>query len=96
MLDVRTTTEAFLSSLRYSTRSDSPYPHWLMEHCLPQEAVTAVTGLPIAPAHIEDTQGRRETHNDSRIHFGEQYRSRYGVMDVLARVFQSQNVVDAL
>ena len=96
MLDVRTITEAFLSSLRYSTRSDSPYPHWLLQHCLPQEAVTAVIGLPIAPAHIEDTQGRRETHNDSRIHFGEQFRSRYDVMETLARTFQSKEVVDAL
>jgi hypothetical protein len=96
MYDIRTTTEAFLSSLRHCARSDFPYPHWLLEHCLPEEVVNAVTGLPIAPARIEDTQGRRETHNDSRIHFGEQYRSRYGVMDTLARVFQSREVVDAL
>jgi len=96
MFDVRTTTETFLSSLRHSARSDFPYPHWLMEQCLPDEAVTAVTGLPIVPPRIEDTQGRRETHNESRIHFGEQYRSRYGVMDVLSRVFQSRQVTDAL
>ena len=96
MFDVCSTAESFLSSLRDSTRSNFPYPHWLLERCLPEKMVEAVTNLPIAPPHIEDTQGRRETHNDSRIHFGEQYRSRYGVMDVLARVFQSQNVVDAL
>jgi len=96
MLDVRTTTEAFLSSLRYSTRSDSPYPHWLLQHCLPDEAVAAVTDLPIEPAPIEDTRGRRETHNDSRIHFGAQYRSRYGVLETLAQTFQSKEVVDDL
>lgn len=96
MFDVRTTTESFLSSLRDSKRSDFPYPHWLMGHCLPDEAVNAVTSLPIAPARIADTKGKRETNNDIRIHFGEQYRSRYGVMDTLAQVFQSQRVVDAL
>ena len=96
MFDVLTTTETFLTSLRRSVRSDTPYPHWLLEHCLPDEVVDAVTGLPIAPAHIEDTQGRRETHNASRIHFGAQYRNRYGVMDTLARVFQSQDVVRSL
>jgi hypothetical protein len=96
MLDVRTTTEGFLSSLRHSERSDFPYPHWLLENCLPDEVVTAVTSLPIQPPYIEDTQGRRETHNDSRIHFGAQYRSRYGAMDILSRVFQSQETVDAL
>jgi hypothetical protein len=96
MFDDRLITDAFLSSLRHSARSDYPYPHWLMEQCLPDTAVTAVTSMPIAPPHIEDTQGRRETHNDSRIHFGPQNRSRYAVMDTLARVFQSHDVVGAL
>lgn len=96
MSDVRTTTATFLSSLRHSTRSGSPYPHWLLEHCLPEEVVDAVTVLPIAPPRIEDTKGRRETNNDTRIHFGEQYRSRYGVMNTLARVFHSREMVDAL
>jgi hypothetical protein len=96
MFDVSAITEAFLSSLRHGERADFPYPHWLLEHCLPDEVVNAVTGLPIAPAPIVDTQGRRETHNDSRIHFGERYRSRFGVMDTLARVFQSQEVTGAL
>jgi hypothetical protein len=96
MFDERGTTECLLSSLRSSARSDMPYPHWLLEHCLPDAAVDAITSLPIAPPHIDDTQGRRETHNDSRIHFGAQYRSRYAVMDTLARVFQSQQILDAL
>jgi len=96
MFDERGTTECLLSSLRSSARSDSPYPHWLLEHCLPDAVVDAVTSLPIAPPHIDDTRGRRETHNDSRIHFGAQYRSRYFVMDTLARVFQSPQMLDAL
>lgn len=96
MFDERGTTECLLASLRSSARSDTPYPHWLLEHCLPDAVVDAITSLPIAPPHIDDTQGRRETHNDSRIHFGAQYRSRYAVMDTLARVFQSQQILDAL
>jgi hypothetical protein len=96
MSDVLATTETFLASLQCSARSDTPYPHWLLENCLPDAVVDAITGLPIAPARIGDTQGRRETHNDSRVHFGAQYRDQYPVMDTLARVFQSQEVVDAL
>ena len=96
MFDECGTTECLLSSLRNSVRSDEPYPHWLLEHCLPDAVVDAITSLPIAPPHIDDTQGRRETHNDSRIHFGPQYRNRYAVMDTLARVFQSRQMLDAL
>lgn len=87
---------AFLASLRNSTRRDTPYSHWLLRNCLPEDVVNAVADLPISPARIGDTQGRRETHNDSRIHFGARYRRRYGVMDTLARVFQSREVTDAL
>ena len=96
MFDARSTTNEFISSLEHSERSNVPYPHWLLKHCLPEAVVDAVIALPIAPAHIEDTQGRRETHNDSRIHFGEQYRRHYDVMDVLARAFQSRKAVSAL
>jgi hypothetical protein len=96
MFDERGTTECLLSSLSNSARSDTPYPHWLLDHCLPDAVVDAVTSLPIAPPHIDDTQGRRETHNDSRIHFGLQYRSRYAVMDTLAQIFQSPQILDAL
>jgi hypothetical protein len=96
MFDVGGIADTLLSSLRHGVRSDAPYPHWLLEHCLPEEVVDAVTGLPIAPPSIEDTRGRRETHNDSRIHFGGEYRSRFVVMDSLARVFQSPEVTQDL
>jgi hypothetical protein len=96
MFDIHSTAEVFLSSLRLGERCDFPYPHWLLQQCLPAAVVDDVTNLPIAPAHIEDTQGRRETHNDRRIHFGERYRTRYGVMATLAEVFQSPEVARAL
>ena len=96
MHDALAATEVLLSSLKSSVRSDSPYPHWLLQRCLPDALVDAVTDLPISPAQIDDTEGRRETHNDSRIHFGAQYRQRYQVMDTLARVFQPKAVTDAL
>lgn len=90
------TIELLLASPRSGERRDYPYDHWLLRHCLPDEVIVAVTRLPIAPAAIEDTQGRRETHNDSRIHFGPAYRSRHPVMDVLAQVFQSPMVTTSL
>ena len=96
MFDVRDIADTFLSGLHHGARSDAPYPHWLLQHCLPERVVDAVSGLPLAPPRIGDTRGRRETHNDSRIHFGEQYRSRFAVMDALARVFQSPAVTQDL
>jgi hypothetical protein len=84
------------ASLHRSRRHDVPYPHWLPEHCLPEDIADALNALPIAPARIGETQGRRETHNASRVYFNEDNRRRYAVMDILARAFQSRELVDAV
>ena len=93
---MRATVERFLASLHHSMRRTSPYRHWLLRDCLPEQIVDAVTRLPIAPPQIDDTLGRRETHNDSRVHFGPGNRERYPVMNCLARAFQTQAVTHAL
>lgn len=88
--------ETFLASLRHAGQHTKPYTHWLLHHCLPEGVANELIALPFRPAHIEDTQGRRETHNDSRIHFGAEYQRQHTVIESLARVFQSNQIVDAL
>jgi len=88
--------DTFLTSLHHAGKHSHPYQHWLMDHCLPEAMVDELISLPFTPADVKDTKGRRETNNDTRIHFGEQYRSQHKVMDAIAHVFQSQSVVDAL
>lgn len=85
-----------LASLRHAGLHTQPYPHWLLTDCLPEDVVDELVALPIQPARIEDTKGRRETHNDSRIHFGAEYQRQYTVIESLARVFQSRPIVDEL
>ena len=88
--------ENVLNSLHHADQSNSPYPHWLLNHCLPEDVADELIALPIQPARIGDTKGRRETNNDSRIHFGAEYQRQYKVIESLARVFQSKRIVDAL
>ena len=88
--------EKFLASLRQAGQHKTPYPHWLLSQCLPEDVVDELIALPIQPARIEDTKGRRETNNDSRIHFGATYQRQYKVIESLAKVFQSQPIVDEL
>ena len=88
--------EKFLASLHHAGQHQTPYPHWLLNHCLPEDVVDELIALPIQPARIEDTQGRRETNNDSRIHFGAIYQRQHKVIESLANVFQSERVVNEL
>jgi hypothetical protein len=94
--DFALTKEAFLSSLSGAARNDEPYTHWLLENCLPGDVADAIAALPFTPPRIEDTHGKRDTHNDSRIHFGEQYRSRFQVMEDVARAFHDRDVIERL
>ena len=96
MFDASQIQQTFLASLQQHKRDDAPYPHWFLDHCLPPEVVDALAALPYEPAEIEDTYGRRETHNASRVHFGEENRTRHPVMQVLADMFQDPKTIDAL
>jgi hypothetical protein len=88
--------EHFLDSLYQAQAQQAPYPHWLLSRCLPDAVADAVTALPVAPARIGDTRGRRETHNATRIHFGPEFQRQHAIVATLARVFQSRWVVEGL
>ncbi len=96
MFDAAEIQRTFLNCLQQHQRVDSPYPHWFLDHCLPEDVVDALAGLPFKPAPIADTYGKRETHNATRVHFGADNQRQYPVMAALAEVFQNQATVDAL
>ncbi len=50
--------------------SAEPFRHWLLSDILPVALCDAIDALPARPANIEDTLGKRETHNSSRLFFG--------------------------
>jgi hypothetical protein len=96
MSDIPAIKECLMASLSRSVRSDTPYPHWLLEQCIPADLVDSLTAMAIQPPEIGETKGKRETNNDSRVHFGESNRAKHPIMDGLAHVLQDKEVVDAI
>jgi hypothetical protein len=86
----------FLGSLAGAQEEQSPYRHWLLHDILPGKMVDEIVALPIAPPAIEDTQGRRETHNTTRWFFGVAQQEQFPVCAALAAALQSPQVVRAL
>jgi hypothetical protein len=86
----------FLSSLDHSDSSTYPFRHWLLNRVLPNRTCKAIDALPAAPPPIDDTLGKRETHNSTRLFFGETQRAAYPVCDELATALQSEAVVGQL
>lgn len=65
-----------------------PFRHWQLRDALPQAQAQKLADLPFAPPPIGETQGRRETHNSTRVFFGAENRQRYPVCAELAQTFQ--------
>ena len=74
----------------------APYRHWLPEGMLPQTALAAIDALPVATPKIDDTHGKRETNNKTRLFFGAEERARFPVCEALASALQSERVVARL
>ena len=75
---------------------DTPYRHWLLRDVLPVAAVDAVCALPLTPPDIRDTEGRRETHNSSRLFFGAEAQARFPVCRDIVAALQSPQTVGYL
>src|SRR5262245_38310199 len=67
------TKEAFISalleSIATSQRHEAPYRHWILERCLPDEAVSEILALPFPAPELGGLSGRRELHNATRRYF---------------------------
>jgi hypothetical protein len=86
----------FLACLDRCAAKTYPYRHWLLDRILPDETCAAIDALPVAPAPVGDTLGKRETNNSTRMFFGEQQRAVHPVCDALASALQSDAVVRQL
>lgn len=83
-------------AIRTAQRDDKPYPHWLLHDVLPPDMAREVIALPFAPPVIDDTNGKRETHNTSRIFVSEENQARYKVCEDLAESFQDEATIALL
>jgi len=89
-------TERFLTSLRQSHRGTSPYRHWLLSNVLGKDVAAGIAALPFAPPVIEDTQGKRETHNASRVYFDPENQQRFPVCATVAQTLQDPRAIRAI
>ncbi|MGE4483065.1 2OG-Fe(II) oxygenase [Acidocella sp.] len=71
----------------------SPYRHWLLNDALPDATLDKICSLPLEPPAIMDTQGRRETHNSSRLFFSHAQQQHFPVCAALTAALQSRDCV---
>jgi len=76
--------DSLLQALAHCRAETRPYRHWHLERVLPEALADAVTRLPVPAPEIDDTQGRRETHNATRWFLSRERQARFPVCRALA------------
>jgi len=86
----------FVACLDNSRREARPFRHWLLADALPGKTCAALDALPFKPPAIDDTRGKRETHNSTRIFFAPEQQRRFPVCADLAQALQDAAVTSEI
>lgn len=89
-------TTVLSTCLEQADRRKAPYRHWRLTHVLPEDVCAAVRALPFPPPQIDDTGGKRETHNSTRVFFSAENRARFAVCRDVAAALQQPAMVARL
>lgn len=89
-----TTSEAIVSSMfksmEQSKHSDTPYSHWFLASCMPDDVAEEIIGLPFAAPELGGVSGKRELHNNTRTYFDQENMARFPVCKAFNDAFQSE------
>jgi hypothetical protein len=85
-----------LAALAASRETYRPFRHFLLTRALPSRMAMAVAALPVPLAPIDDTLGKRETHNSKRFFFTPEVGARHSAAATVAELFQDPAVSAAL
>lgn len=85
-----------IPSLLNARCASTPYRHWLLNDVLSSDVCKELVALPITPARIGDTLGKRDTHNATRVFFDPPNCAEYPVMGAVADEFQDDDVTRAI
>jgi hypothetical protein len=85
-----------LESIEASRRMETPYRHWFLRHCLPEDTVEAILALPFPAPDLGGISGKREIHNATRKYFDVANRGRYPVCERFCRSFQDRRITGCI
>jgi hypothetical protein len=84
------------SAVAHASLITEPFRHWRFKDILPHGTCEEIIALPIAPIAIDETHGKRDSHNEARRFFSPEMQARYPVMRAVAEAFQGASVLRSL
>jgi hypothetical protein len=85
-----------LDSFEQAQQHETPYRHWFLSHCLPEDTLDDILALPFAAPDLGGVSGKRELHNATRTYFDSENREKFPCCAAFAEAFQDKRVIDAV
>ena len=86
--------DSMLTSIDTSKFTPTPYKHWFLRQCLPQDVIDTILALPFEAPPLDGVSGKRELHNNTRKYFDQENMGRHPVCKAFNDAFQSKTVID--
>ncbi len=88
--------QALLSSFERGAQNETPYGHWFLDECLPQDILDDIIELPFDAPELGGVSGKRELHNATRTYFDADNRSKFASCAKFSEAFQDKRVTDTV
>lgn len=88
--------KTLLRSFDQGRQNETPYRHWFLADCLPEDTVDDILGLPFEAPDLEGVSGKRELHNATRTYFDVGNREKYTFCDAFSLAFQDKRVTEKI
>ncbi len=83
-------------ALRRAWRKEAPFRHWLLDDTLPASLCGALRALPVEAPEIGETEGKRATHNGSRLFLSAAAQARFPACRAVAAIYQHPKTIAAI
>lgn len=85
---------SLLDSFKRGEKHETPYRHWFLDNCLPEDTLDDIISLPFAAPELGGVSGKRELHNATRTYFDIENREKYPCCEAFSQAFQDRRVTD--
>jgi hypothetical protein len=88
--------DSLIASFKAGKRADLPYKHWIVEHCLPKDAIADIIELPFPAPELGGLSGKREVHNATRRYFDAENMEKFPVCKAVNEALQDRRTTAAI
>ena len=87
--------QGLVAAFTSAPKTDSPYPHWLMDATFPDGVADVLNNLGLEAPDLDES-GTREKNNATRVYFDTEMQEKHGVCKAIAEAFQSEDVIKVI